>query len=57
MGADDRNEGGEPGECVEHVWAMTGMTCAAEGTHLDYECERCKAVMVVGPDELAGRTV
>lgn len=56
MGVDDRNEGDEPGECVEHVWAVQGMTLDWDGTHVDYACTRCPAVMVVGPDELAGRT-
>lgn len=55
MGSDDRNEGAGPGECVEHVWAMVGMTLAMPGTYVDYECERCPAVLVVGPDELTGR--
>lgn len=56
MGADDRNEGHAAGECVEHVWVMTGMTVAADGTHMAYECDRCEAALVVGPDEIAGRT-
>jgi hypothetical protein len=55
VGADDANQGNGPGECVEHVWAMTGMTLAGDGTHVDYSCERCPAVLVVGPDELTGR--
>lgn len=56
MGVDDRNEGHAAGECAEHVWVMTGMTCGLDGTHLAYECDRCEAALVVGPDELAGRT-
>lgn len=54
VGADDRNEGTGPGECVEHVWALAGMTLAMDGTHIDYECARCDAVMVETPGELRG---
>ena len=42
-------------DCVEHVWQMAGMSTAADGTHIDYQCVRCGAVMLEGPDELAGR--
>lgn len=41
-------------QCVEHVWVMTAMTTAADGTHVEYECSRCSAMMVVGPAELRG---
>lgn len=54
MGADDSNEGHGPGECPEHVWVMRGMTLAGDGTHVDYGCARCPAVMVETPDELRG---
>jgi hypothetical protein len=54
VGADDRNEGHGPGECVEHRWVMAGMTLAGDGTHTDYECARCAAVMVETPADLAG---
>lgn len=49
MGADD------DADCVEHVWAMVGMTCGWDGTHIEWACERCGVPMVQGPDELAGR--
>ena len=55
MGDDDRNEGTGPGECVEHVWRMTGMTLDLDGTHIDSVCDRCGALLVEGPDELGGR--
>ncbi|MDN5931402.1 MAG: hypothetical protein L0I24_10125 [Pseudonocardia sp.] len=55
MGADDANQGNGPGECVEHVWRVTGMTLTAAGAHVDHECERCEALLVVGPEELTGR--
>lgn len=42
-------------DCVEHVWQLSGVTLARDGAHEDYRCTRCPAVMVVGPDELAGR--
>lgn len=48
MGLDD------DASCVEHVWVMSGMTCDLDGTHIDYACERCGAVMVEGPAELRG---
>lgn len=41
--------------CVEHVWVMTGMSLSDDGTHIDSECARCGALMVEGPDEIAGR--
>ena len=56
MGADDRNEGHAWGECVEHVWRIDGLTLAVDGAHIDSVCTRCDAVMLVGPDELSGRT-
>ena len=43
-------------DCPEHVWVLTGLTLATDGTHHDYECARCGAVTVVGPDEIAGRS-
>lgn len=42
-------------DCVEHVWRMIGMTLDTDGTHMDFVCERCPAVMVMGPDQIAGR--
>lgn len=48
MGADN------DGSCVEHVWVMAGMTLDFDGTHIDYQCDRCGAVMVEGPGELRG---
>jgi hypothetical protein len=41
-------------DCVEHVWVIRGMTLAGDGTHTDYECARCGAVMVETPADLAG---
>jgi hypothetical protein len=41
-------------DCVEHVWVMTAMTTATDGTHVEYGCSRCPAVMLVGPQELRG---
>lgn len=41
--------------CVEHVWAMTGMVTAADGTHVEYACSRCPATTVEGPAELRGQ--
>lgn len=43
-------------DCPEHVWVLTGSTLATDGTHHDYQCARCGAVTVVGPDEIAGRS-
>lgn len=43
-------------DCVEHVWVMAGATFAADGTHLDYVCARCPAVMVQTPAQLRGET-
>lgn len=43
-----------PDECVEHVWVMTGITTAADGTHIEHACQRCGAVAVEGPAELRG---
>lgn len=40
--------------CVEHVWVMTGMTVAADGTHIEYACTRCPAVTLETPAELRG---
>jgi hypothetical protein len=54
MGLDDRNEGTGPGECVEHLWVEAGITLAGDGTHIDYECARCDALMVETPAELRG---
>lgn len=48
MGVDDDQD------CPEHVWVMAGMTCDLDGTHIDYACSRCGAVMVEGPAELRG---
>jgi hypothetical protein len=56
MGVDDANEGRADGECVEHVWRLTGMDLSEIGTHMEYQCGRCLAVMIEGPDELAGET-
>jgi hypothetical protein len=44
-----------PEDCPEHVWVMTGMVTAADGTHIEHRCTRCGAETVEGPDELAGR--
>ena len=41
-------------DCVEHVWSLTGATFALDGAHLDYECDRCGAVTLVGPGERSG---
>lgn len=41
-------------ECVEHVWVMTGMVTAADGTHVEYGCQRCPAVTIETPAELRG---
>lgn len=41
--------------CVEHVWVTSAVTLASDGTHVEKTCERCEAVTVVGPDEIAGR--
>lgn len=49
MGVDDDRD------CVEHVWVMKGATFALDGAHLDYECRRCGALLVEGPDELMGK--
>ena len=43
------------GACIEHVWVTTGVVMAADGTHIEKACDRCGAVAVVGPDEVAGR--
>lgn len=40
--------------CVEHVWTMTGMTVAADGTHIEHQCVRCGATAVEGPGQLRG---
>lgn len=40
--------------CVEHVWTMTGMTVAADGTHIEHQCVRCGATTVEGPGQLRG---
>ncbi|HET7398984.1 MAG TPA: hypothetical protein VFJ94_10725 [Intrasporangium sp.] len=47
MAADDS-------DCLEHLWVMTGVTLAADGTHIEYECVRCAATTVEGPRELRG---
>lgn len=49
MGSDDDQD------CIEHVWSLGGATFAADGAHLEYRCERCAAVLMVGPDEQMGR--
>ena len=41
-------------DCVEHVWSMTGMVTASDGTHIDYACTRCGAVTVETPAQLRG---
>lgn len=54
MGADDRNEGHEPGECVEHAWTGMQMVAAHEGAYIERECGRCGAVAIVTPAQLGG---
>jgi hypothetical protein len=44
----------DPDDCPEHVWVMTGMTTAADGTHIEYRCSRCGATSLEGPAELRG---
>ena len=56
MGSDDRNEGGGPGECIEHAWTIVGIVLAGDGAYVEQECQRCPAVSVITPDELTGRT-
>ena len=37
-------------DCGEHVWRLRGLTLSREeGSHLEYECERCDAVLLVPP--------
>lgn len=55
MGLDDRNEGHDPGECIEHAWTIVGIVLGGDGAYLEQECQRCPAVAVVTPDELTGR--
>lgn len=43
-----------PGECVEHVWVMTGMVTASDGTHIEQRCTRCGAEVLEGPAQLRG---
>lgn len=43
MGADDDRS------CVEHVWLILGATLDSGGAHTDYECVRCRAVLLVPP--------
>lgn len=46
----------ERAPCVEHVWVMTGMVTAADGTHVEYACTRCSATAVEGPAALRGES-
>lgn len=56
VGLDDRNEGDEPGECVEHVWAVVEILLTTPGAYLGQKCYRCDAVQLVTPGDLTGRT-
>jgi hypothetical protein len=40
--------------CVEHVWAMTGVSLDADGSLIEYECSRCGALTMETPRELRG---
>lgn len=47
MGHDDANEGTAPGECLEHMWELAGVTLAlSDGATRDYRCELCGALLV-----------
>ena len=52
MGLDDRDEGGDG--CLEHVWQMTGVTLARDGSHVEHVCSRCGLPMVETPQDLRG---
>lgn len=54
MGRDLGAEGNVPDPCLEHVWVMVGMTTAADGTHIEYRCDRCGAETLEGPARLRG---
>lgn len=54
MGADDRNEGDNPGECIEHAWVTVQGIAARDGGYVEQECARCGALLVLGPRELGG---
>lgn len=54
MGADDQNEGHEPGECIEHTWVITGADLRGDGSVVEYGCRRCPAVSVETPADLRG---
>ena len=51
MGADD------DADCVEHVWRLTEVTLATDGSHTAYVCVRCAATTVVPPGGIHPQTV
>jgi hypothetical protein len=53
-GLDDRNGRLELGECTEHAWRIRDVTFALPGAYVCEVCERCGALQIDGPQELAG---
>lgn len=49
MGIDDRNEGTGEGECLEHVWKLTGVSLVpGEGSYEGELCARLRRVPAGG---------
>lgn len=44
MGADDANEGNEPGACLEHEWDLAEVDFTARGAQMVHHCKHCPAV-------------
>lgn len=40
-------------DCTEHAWRLRDVTYALPGAYVCEICERCGAMNLVGPDELA----
>jgi hypothetical protein len=37
--------------CVEHLWRLQSVTFGVGGSWSEYECERCSALLAVGPKD------
>lgn len=51
---DDGNDRLDPGDCTQHVWRIRDVTYALPGPYVCEVCERCGALQIDGPQELAG---
>jgi len=57
QGTDTAREVTEPRCNSDHLWRIRDITFALSGTYITEVCERCCAMHIFGPDELADQPV